>query len=151
MATIKSSELSEAIINGVSKNIAKLVLPRIRKMVKEEIDRGMKEVMLEVIKANSNNTIRETVSSPNVSAAKNVVAQRQQSRDRARQIIEKKGLGDDPLMNMVVDAEDPAEMEKEKQQKLLESPMVNSKDIQQGEVVMPEQINFEEHLTKLGV
>ena len=78
MASIKSSELSEAIINGVSKNIAKLVLPRIRKMVKEEIDRGMKEVMLEVIKANSNNTIRETVSSPNVSAAKNVVAQRQQ-------------------------------------------------------------------------
>ena len=151
MATIKFSELSETIVSGVSKNIAKLLLPRIRKMVKEEIDRGMKEVMLEVIKANGNNTIRETVSSPNVSAAKNVVAQRQQSRDRARQIIEKKGLGDDPLMNMVVDAEDPAEMEKEKQQKLLESPMVNSKDIQQGEVVMPEQINFEEHLTKLGV
>ena len=151
MASIKSSELSEAIINGVSKNFAKLVLPRIRKMVKEEIDRGMKEVMLEVIKANSNNTIRETVSSPNVSAAKNVVAQRQQSRDRARQIIEKKGLGDDPLMNMVVDAEDPADLEKEKQQQLMETPMVRAKDLQKGDVVMPEQINFEEHLTKLGV
>tara|TARA_B100000745_G_scaffold269918_1_gene196596 strand:- start:95 stop:547 length:453 start_codon:yes stop_codon:yes gene_type:complete len=150
MATIKSSELSETIIKGVSKNIAKLILPRIRKMVKEEIDRGMKEVMLEVIKAN-NNIIGETVSSPNITAAKNVVAQRQQSKDRARQIIEKSGLGDDPLMKMVADAEDPADIEEEKQQQLMETPMVNSGDLQKGDVVMPEQINFEKHLNKMGM
>ena len=119
-------------------------------MVKEEIDRGMKEVMLEVIKAN-NNIIGETVSSPNITAAKNVVAQRQQSKDRARQIIEKSGLGDDPLMKMVADAEDPADIEEEKQQQLMETPMVNSGDLQKGDVVMPEQINFEKHLNKMGM
>ena len=51
MAQFKVSDISESIVSGVTKSLAKILLPRVRKMIREEINRGMKDVMLEVIKA----------------------------------------------------------------------------------------------------
>ena len=153
MAQFKVSEISESIVSGVTKSLAKILLPRVRKMIREEIDRGMKDVMLEVIKAQGATPLQESPVSKSTTSAKAGITQRQsRARDRARQIIERNGLIDDPLMAMVVDADDRQEEEALQMQQQITAPMVESKSIQPGaEIVDPSQIDFSDRLEKLGI
>ena len=145
MAQFKVSDISESIVSGVTKSLAKILLPRVRKMIREEIDRGMKDVMLEVIKAQGTSQISETSQPASTVAAKESIAKRQnKARDRARQIVERSG-NTDPLLDMVVNADDPQEEEQ------LEQPMISSKDVLKGDPTMPENINFNDRLEKLGI
>ena len=109
MAQFKVSDISESIISGVSKSLAKILLPRVRKMIREEIDRGMKDIMLEVIKAQGTTQISETSQPSSTTSAKETIAKRQnKARERARQIVERSG-SNDPLLDMVVNADAPQE------------------------------------------
>ena len=151
MAQFKVSEISESIVSGVTKSLAKILLPRVRKMIREEIDRGMKDVMLEVIKAQGTSQISETSQPASTVAAKESIAKRQnKARDRARQIVERSG-NTDPLLDMVVNADDPQEEEQLRIQEQLEQPMISSKDVLKGDPTMPENINFNDRLEKLGI
>ena len=111
MAQFKVSDISESIVSGVTKSLAKILLPRVRKMIREEINRGMKDVMLEVIKAQGSRQVVEQSSvASSTAVAKETIANRQnRSRERARAIVEKAGRSDDPLLDMVINAEDPQE------------------------------------------
>ena len=153
MAGIKASDLTSTIVEGVSKTLAKILLPKVRKMIREEIDRGMKEIMLEVIKSQGATPLQESPISKSTTSAKAGITQRQsRARDRARQIVERNGLIDDPLMAMVVDADDRQEEEALQMQHQLDAPMVESKSIQPGaEAVDPSQIDFSDRLEKLGI
>ena len=151
MAQFKVSDISESIVSGVTKSLAKILLPRVRKMIREEIDRGMKDVMLEVIKAQGTSQISETSQPASTVAAKESIAKRQnKARDRARQIVERSG-NTDPLLDMVVNADDPQEEEQLRIQEQLEQPMISSKDVLKGAPTMPENINFNDRLEKLGI
>ena len=151
MAQFKVSEISESIVSDVTKSLAKILLPRVRKMIREEIDRGMKDVMLEVIKAQGTSQISETSQPASTVAAKESIAKRQnKARDRARQIVERSG-NTDPLLDMVVNADDPQEEEQLRIQEQLEQPMISSKDVLKGDPTMPENINFNDRLEKLGI
>ncbi len=151
MAQFKVSDISESIVSGVTKSLAKILLPRVRKMIREEIDRGMKDVMLEVIKAQGTSQISETSQPASTVAAKESIAKRQnKARDRARQIVERSG-NTDPLLDMVVNADDPQEEEQLRIQEQLEQPMISSKDVLKGDPTMPENINFNDRLEKLGI
>ena len=111
MAGIRAADLTSTIIEGVSKALAKILLPKVRKMIREEIDRGMKDVMLEVIKSQGAPQVIEMPHPvpDSIQSAKETIAQRQnKARDRARKIIERNG-SNDPLLDMVVNAEDPQE------------------------------------------
>tara|TARA_Y100000034_G_C6870331_1_gene397256 strand:- start:761 stop:1201 length:441 start_codon:yes stop_codon:yes gene_type:complete len=145
MAGIRASDLTSAIVEGVSKSLAKILLPKVRKMIREEIERGMSQMIVEA--APQNNTASST------QAAKETIAQRQaRARDRARQIVERNGMTGDPLMDMVINAEDQQEEQALQMQYQLEAPMVESKQVQPGaEAVDPSQIDFSDRLEKLGI
>ena len=90
MAQFKVADITESIISGVSKALAKILLPRVRKMIREEIDRGMKDIMLEVIRSQGSTQVIEAAAAgpASIQSAKETIAQRQnKSRQRARKII----------------------------------------------------------------
>ena len=128
-------------------------MPRVRKMIREEINRGMKDVMLEVIKAQGSRQVVEQSSVESSTAVvKETIAKRQnRSRERARAIVEKAGRSDDPLLDMVINAEDPQEEKELMMQEQLQQPMIDSKEVQRGDIVSPENINFNDRLEKLGI
>ena len=157
MAQFKVADITESIISGVSKSLAKILLPRVRKMIREEMDRGMKDIMLEVIRSQSQQQVIEA-SPPRSSGpastqtAKEGITKRQaRARDRARQIVERSGMTNDPLMDMVINAGDRQEEEDLKIERQLSLPMVESKDISAGQAVDPSQIDFSDRLAKLGI
>mgnify|MGYP005991515173 CR=1 FL=1 len=154
MAQFKVADITESIISGVSKSLAKIILPRVRKMIREEMDRGMKDVMLEVIRSQRTTQVVESAPAQptSIKNAKETIAQRKnKSKQRVRNIIERSGKSGDPMLDMIVNAEDPQEMQNFKMQEQLEQPMVSSKDIEKGDVTMPENIDFNDRLEKLGI
>ena len=145
MAGLRASDLTAAIVEGVSKSLAKILLPKVRKMIREEIARGMEQVISETKDSS-------VVAPASTQAAKETIAQRQnRSRERARAIVERAGRTDDPLLDMVINAEDPQEEKELMMQEQLQQPMVDSKEVQRGDVVSPENINFNDRLEKLGI
>lgn len=153
MAQIRLSDLSNAVVEGVTKSLVKILLPKMKKMVREEINRGVKTMMVEI---QSQNMVSENNNSfLSTSQAKNSIVERQQrARERARAIVEKKGGPIDPLMDMVINAEDPIEEQRIQEQRQLSQPMVRSKDVIAGgdaAGVNPENIDFSDRLERLGI
>ena len=154
MAQFKAADITESIISGVSKRLAKIILPRVRKMIREEIDRGMKDVMLEVIKSQGAPQVIEMPHPvpDSIQSAKETNAQRQnKARERARKIVERSGQTGDPLLDMVINAEDLQDEQNIKLQEQIEQPLVSSKDVEKGDVTMPENIDFNDRLERLGI
>ena len=156
MPQLKMTDLSKVITEAVKKSVSKMLLSRVRKIVREEIDRGMKQVMVEVIKS-QNQAMNEQSKSflSNTDQAKTSIVQRQQkARERARAIVEKKGGPIDPLMDMVINAEDPNEEKQIQEQRQLNRPMVSSKDVMPGGDAAgldPLNIDFSDRLERLGI
>ena len=156
MPQLKMTDLSKVITEAVKKSVSKMLLSRVRKIVREEIDRGMKQVMVEIIKS-QNQTMTEQPQSflSNTDQAKTSIVQRQQkARERARAIVEKKGGPIDPLMDMVINAEDPNEEKQIQEQRQLNQPMISSNDVVPGGDVAgvnPENIDFSDRLERLGI
>lgn len=156
MPQLKMTDLSKVITEAVKKSVSKMLLSRVRKIVREEIDRGMRQVMVEVIKS-QNQPMTEQPQSflSNTDQAKTSIVQRQQkARERARAIVEKKGGPIDPLMNMVINAEDPNEEKQIQEQRQLNRPMVSSKDVMAGGDAAgldPLNIDFSDRLERLGI
>tara|TARA_R100001082_G_scaffold38320_1_gene20207 strand:+ start:1330 stop:1800 length:471 start_codon:yes stop_codon:yes gene_type:complete len=156
MPQLKMTDLSKVITEAVKKSVSKMLLSRVRKIVREEIDRGMRQVMVEVIKS-QNQTVTEQPQSflSNTDQAKTSIVQRQQkARERARAIVEKNGVDVDPLMNMVINAEDPNEEKQIQEQHQLNQPMINSNNVVAGgdaTGVNPENIDFSDRLERLGI
>ena len=156
MPQLKMTDLSKVITEAVKKSISKMLLSRVRKIVREEIDRGMRQVMVEVIKS-QNQPMTEQPQSflSNTDQAKTSIVQRQQkARERARAIVEKKGGPVDPLMNMVINAEDPNEEKQIQEQLQLNKPMVSSNNVVAGGDAAgldPLNIDFSDRLERLGI
>tara|TARA_Y100001937_G_C7103520_1_gene323736 strand:+ start:526 stop:999 length:474 start_codon:yes stop_codon:yes gene_type:complete len=156
MPQLKMTDLSKVITEAVKKSVSKMLLSRVRKIVREEIDRGMRQVMVEVIKS-QNQPMTEQPQSflSNTDQAKTSIVQRQQkARERARAIVEKKGGPVDPLMDMVINAEDLNEEKQIQEQRQLSQPMVNSNDVVPGGDAAgldPLNIDFSDRLERLGI
>ena len=158
---IKTSELTKLIAEQVTKDVAKKLIPKLRRVVREEIDRSMKDMIYEMVMKQQtplHNVVEENVaqfeapSQPqNVSSAKNYIAQRQASRAKAQQILEKKFDNDDPFASLIMDAEDPQEEEEMKQEQILSGPMKKITEVSKGDMTMPENIDFTAAMDKLGI
>ena len=46
---IRTSELTKLIAEQVTKDVAKKLIPKLRRVVREEIDRGMKDMIYEMV------------------------------------------------------------------------------------------------------
>ena len=158
---IKTSELTKLIAEQVTKDVAKKLIPKLRRVVREEIDRSMKDMIYEMVMKQQiplQNVVEENVvqfdppaQPQNVSTAKNYIAQRQASRAKAQQLLEDKFADDDPFASLIMDAEDPQEEEQMKQEQMLASPMKKITEVSKGDMTMPENIDFTAAMDKLGI
>ena len=158
---IRTSELTKLIAEQVTKDVAKKLIPKLRRVVREEIDRSMKDMIYEMVMKQQTplqDVVEENVSQvatpsqpQNVSSAKNYIAQRQASRAKAQQILEKKFDNDDPFASLIMDAEDPQEEEEMKQEQILSGPRKKIPEVSKGDMTMPENIDFTAAMDKLGI
>ncbi|MEE3226543.1 MAG: hypothetical protein VX253_11555 [Bacteroidota bacterium] len=155
---IKTSELTKLIADQVTKDVAKKLIPKLRRVVREEIDRSMKDMIYEMVMKNQmplksvddEQTLQFEETRPtNVSDAKNFIAQRQSARTKAQQILEKKFQADDPFASLIMGAEDPQEEEDMKQERILAGPMKKVTEVSKGDVTMPENIDFTAAMDRL--
>ena len=157
---IKTSELTKLISESVTKDVAKKLIPKLRRVVREEVERGMKDLIYEMVvkqgvtlrgnDAVQNGTVHTEEERPqNVSTAKTFIAKRQASRAKAKEILENTFSEDDPFADLILSAEDPQEDLDLKQEQMLNQPMKKSKDVSKGDSTMPENIDFTEHMEKL--
>ena len=158
---IKTSELTQMIADQVTKDVAKKLIPKLRRIVREEIDRSIKDMLYEMVVKqqtplrNNNfiedNTIQfnEETQPENVSSAKNFIAKRQASRNKAQQILENKFKSDDPFASLIMDAEDPQEELDLKQEQLMSTPLKNILEVSNGDMTMPENIDYSQHMDRL--
>ena len=158
---IKTSELTQMIADQVTKDVSKKLLPKLRRIVREEIDRSIKDMLYEmVIKQqtplrNNNfiedNTVQfnEETQPANVSSAKNFIAQRQASKAKAQQLLESKFKSDDPFSSLIMDAQDPQEELNLQQEQLMSTPLKNITEVSKGDMTMPENIDYTQHMERL--
>ena len=156
---IKTSELTKLIAEQVTKDVAKKLIPKLRRVVREEIDRSMKDMIYEMVMKQHTplqNVVEEnmaefdeTFQPENVSSAKSFIAQRQASRAKAQKVLESKFKDDDPFANLIMDAADPQEEENLKQEQMLAGPMKKVTEVSKGDVTMPENIDFSAAMDRL--
>ena len=156
---IRTSELTKLIAEQVTKDVAKKLIPKLRRVVREEIDRSMKDMIYEMVMKQQTplqNVVEgtgaqfDTPDQPeNVSTAKSFIAQRQASRAKAQKVLESKFKDDDPFANLIMDAADPQEEENLKQEQMLASPMKKVTEVSKGDVTMPENIDFSAAMDRL--
>ena len=158
---IKTSELTQMIADQVTKDVSKKLVPKLRRIVREEIDRSIKDMLYEMVVRqqaplrNNNfiedNTVQfnEETQPENVSSAKNFIAKRQASRNKAQQILENKFKSDDPFASLIMDAEDPQEELDLKQEQLMSTPLKNISEVSNGDMTMPENIDYSQHMERL--
>ena len=158
---IKTSELTQMIADQVTKDVSKKLIPKLRRIVREEIDRSIKDMLYEMVvkqqtPLRNNNFIEdntvpfnEETQPENVSSAKNFIAQRQASRAKEKQVLESKFKSDDPFSSLIMDAEDPQEEQNIQQEQMMTTPMKNIGEVSTGDITMPEHIDYSEHIDKL--
>ena len=158
---IKTSELTQRIADQVTKDVAKKLIPKLRRIVREEIDRSIKDMLYEMVvkqqtPLRNNNFIEddtvqfnEETQPENVSSAKNFIAQRQASRNKAQQILESKFKSDDPMASLIMDVEDPQEQLNIQQEQLMSTPLKNITEVSKGDMTMPENIDYSQHMERL--
>ena len=158
---IKTSELTQMIADQVTKDVAKKLIPKLRRIVREEIDRSIKDMLYEMVvkqqtPLRNNNFIEDNTTQfneetqpENVSSAKNFIAQRQASRNKAQQILESKFKSDDPMASLIMDVEDPQEQLNIQQEQLMNTPLKNISEVSNGDMTMPENIDYSQHMERL--
>ena len=159
--SIKTSELTQMIADQVTKDVAKKLIPKLRRIVREEIDRSIKDMLYEMVvkqqtPLRNNNFIEddtvqfnEETQPENVSTAKNFIAQRQASRAKEKQILESKFKSDDPFSSLIMDAQDPQEELNLQQEQLMSTPLKNITEVSKGDMTMPENIDYTQHMDRL--
>jgi len=158
---IKTSELTQRIAEQVTKEVSKKLVPKLRRIVREEIDRSIKDMLYEMvikqqIPLRNNNVIEDNTAQfneetqpANVSSAKNYIAQRQASKAKAQQLLENKFKSDDPYSSLIMDVEDPQEELDIQQEHIMSAPMKDVGEVTVGDVTMPENIDYTEHMNRL--
>ena len=158
---IKTSELTQMIADQVMKDLSKKLIPKLRRIVREEIDRSIKDMLYEMvvkqqIPLRKNNFIEDNTAQfneesrpANVSSAKNFIAQRQASRAKDKQMLESKFNSDDPMASLIMDVEDPQEELNIQQEHIMTAPMKDISEVSAGDVTMPENIDYSEHMDRL--
>ena len=155
---IRTSELTKLIADQVTKDVARKLVPKLRKVVREEIDRSMKDMIYEMV-VNQQKPLKSVVEEntvdfaserpQNTSAAKSLIAQRQASRNKAKEIIERSMGVDDPFADLIMSAEDPQEELDLKEQQILSQPMKDIKDVSKSDKTLPENIDYSAAMERL--
>ena len=129
----------------IAEEIIKVLTPTIRKIIREEVSRGVSKIIKE---QQSMSFVEKETASINEDA-KGMIAQR--ARNRARNILENKLRSDDPYASLILEAEDPQEEINMRAKQQLNKPMIKSAHIDNSNFAMPENIDFSDRLDQLGI
>jgi len=148
---IRFSDMS----NMIAEEVMSSIEPTIRKVVREEIARGVKKIVQE------NKALREEIMQKNLfdqegdfigeqssitNETRELIAKR--SRDKAKNIIEKQ-LGNDPYADLIMSAVDPNEEKQKIEEQKLSQPIVKSSEVQKGDMVDPLNMDFSDRMDRL--
>jgi hypothetical protein len=136
----------------IGQAVATALVPAIRKIVKEEVARGVRRVikenrnLIESAEYSIPSTITEDASPAAV--AKEELAKRAHS--RASEIISKSLKADDPYADLIMSAEDPVIEEQNKARQYDDLPMVEITNPDSGTAgIQPEQIDYSAMIDKM--
>ena len=145
---IKFSDMSSMI----AEEVISLIGPKIRKIVREEVNRGVKSIIQEQKKLeqiNLSNWVdhNKEVNTQELSESKEAIAKR--AHDKARAILEKRFSSDDPFADLIMNAEDPQEQQKIQEQINLSRPMTKVSEVNKGSVIPAELMDFSEMVERI--
>ena len=136
---IKFSDMSSMI----AEEVISLIAPKIRKIVREEVNRGVKSLLKEQKKMEQLNLSNKTKNDfQDLSESKEHIAKR--AHDKARSI-----LAGDPFADLIMSAEDPMENKRIEEQVKLKKPMTKVSDVSSRNVVSPDEMDFSEMVDRI--
>jgi len=143
---IKFSDMSSMI----AEEVIKVLAPRVRKIVREEVNKGIKTLIKEQkisqqmmlssnVNLNNNND--------NLTETKEAIAKR--AHDKARSILEKNFSKNDPFADLIMSAQDPQEQQRIEEQAKLSKPLVKASEVNKTNVVSADEMDFSEIISRL--
>jgi len=157
--TLNQEELVRDISERVSRNIVKVLVPRMKKMIKEQFDNVIKDVLYEnfmntkkkVLSEDRVNTVEKVVNKSNQLKRNPAKPARKTNTSKISRELAEQYFGDDPLTDIIMEAEDAEEEENLMEQERLESDLIPSDQVDKGTVVDPDQIDYSQHLSRMGI
>lgn len=141
---IKFSDMSSMI----AEEVISLIGPKIRKIVREEVNRGVKSIIQEQKKLEQLNLLNKIENNTQgLSESKEAIAKR--AHDKARSILEKRFSSDDPFADLIMSAEDPQQQQRLQEQIRLSKPMTKVSEVNSNNVVSPDLMDFSEMVDRI--
>jgi hypothetical protein len=143
---IKFSDMSSMI----AEEVIKVLAPRVRKIVREEVNKGIKTLIKEQKISQQmmlSNNVNVNNNSDNLTETKEAIAKR--AHDKARDILEKQFSNDDPFAELIMSAEDPQQQQKIQEQIKLSKPLTKVSDVDKNNVVAADLMDFSEMVDRI--
>lgn len=141
---IKFSDMSSMI----AEEVISLIGPKIRKIVREEVNRGVKSIIQEQKKLESINLLSKIEdNTQELSESKEAIAKR--AHDKARSILEKRFSNDDPFADLIMSAEDPQEQQRIQEQVKLSKPLTKVSEVGKNNITSPDLMDFSEMVDRI--
>jgi len=139
----------DQVINQIAKKTAKLILPRVKSIVKEELENSFDSLITELKKQKRSENISET-SSPNINSVKKQIATRtNKAKEIARNHLEKIYRNEFTVDDLINSAVDEQEIRAEQQLQELSKPLTDIREITE-ENIDPSAIDYSAMMKKLG-
>lgn len=138
----------------IAEEVIKVLAPRVRKIVREEVNKGIKTLIKEqkisqqmmlsnnVNVNNNNNNLTD-----NLIETKEAIAKR--AHDKAKSILEKNFSKDDPFADLIMSARDPQEQQRIEEQAKISKPLVKASEVNRTNVVAADEMDFSEMISRL--
>lgn len=157
---IKFSDMSSMI----AEEVISLISPKIRKIVREEVNRGVKSIIQEQKKleklsllSNAKENSKQDYDGYDagwennihgLSESKEAIAKR--AHDKARSILKKRfANNDDPFADLIMNAEDPQEEQKIEEQVRLSTPLKKVSEVGKNDNTSPDLMDFNEMVDRI--
>lgn len=132
----------------IAEEVISLIGPKIRKIVREEVNRGVKSIIQEQKKLEQLSLLNKIEdNTQGLSESKEAIAKR--AHDKARSILEKRFSNDDPFAELIMNAEDPQEQQRIQEQVKLSKPLTKVSEIGKNDVTSPDLMDFSEMVDRI--
>lgn len=143
---IKFSDMS----NMIAEEVIKVLAPRIRKIVREEVNKGIRTLIKEQKISQQmmlSNNFNINNNNDNLIETKEAIAKR--AHDKARTILEKNFSKNDPFAELIMSAQDPQEQHRIEEQAKLSKPLVKASEVNKANLVAADEMDFSEMISRL--
>lgn len=134
----------------IAEEVIKVLAPRVRKIVREEVNKGIKTLIKEQ-KINQqmmlSNNVNVNNHNDNLIESKEAIAQR--AHDKARSILEKNFSKNDPFADLIMSAQDPQEQQRIEEQSKLSKPLIKASEVNRANIVSADEMDFSEIISRL--